>query len=98
LLTKEYFTQRRKGYAKPLSKISFLLCVFVQLCDLCVKPLFREILLTRNFGGTQAYDAAPEQQLESNYRGIMFATTVKRDERGYRTVEKQTARVFVVLI
>jgi len=50
---------------------------------LCVKALFREILLTRNFMSTQAYVAAPGQQLDSKYRGIMFATTDNRDEREF---------------
>jgi hypothetical protein len=50
-----------------------------------------------NFERTQTYNSYTSQAIDSSHRGIMFATTADCDERGLRTVEKQTARVFVVL-
>ena len=57
----------------------------------------RENLLSRNFEGTETYQFTVATHLNYSYRGIMFAISEDRGKRGFRTVEKQTAREFVVL-
>ena len=57
----------------------------------------REILLSRNLERTQAYNSSYLPHLNCSYRGILFAMRDERGERGFRTVEKQTTREFVVL-
>ena len=57
----------------------------------------REILLSRNRKRTVTYKTDPDRELNFVVRGTSIAMSVERDERGSRTVEKQTGRVFVVL-
>ena len=71
--------------------------LFPEMMSQCLEKVRREILLSRNFEGTQPYIAGYLHGLHSSFRGIMFAMRDKRGERSVRTVEKQTVREFVVL-
>ena len=69
----------------------------VEFHDSCYRDFNRENLLSRNFEGTETYQFTVATHLNYSYRGIMFAISEDRGKRGFRTVEKQTAREFVVL-